>query len=573
MRFSTFLKEFPKQIPTSYLGDVEKKINISEKMAKQICGDFPRLLIYRGKRGDRSYRCTCCDGVIQEAARQRFMTDLESNLFSATHGERDVMCPLCMAPCKVVNAAKWNLQRHDEYRPVVFEYIHKAQKGELVCLFTYDVARSLYEGSTGTVYQAFEAHCEDLFVLRRGGAAQYKYYRYSNTFHLVSSIITKDGQKQMYGKGFQEPFISHTWSIANMRYDLKHHPDGLYRKDSFLKYVPGEMVDKYDSSLVLAYSAVFPSLEMFFKAKLYSPISRLFYRKAFNTTLYNFAGRDRCEVFPKLDAKEIKAWAHKGGNVDVLSTYMKIRQMYRSPEEAMDIAYKMMNSWMGHFCERNFIFLLRRNNIRPDRLHEYLLGLVADKKDHPWGRHFHSVCEYWDDYIRAAEGAKLDLSREEFTMPKKKKLAERHDVATSLWRNILAERETVEMKELCEKLKEIYGYTAQGYTVIVPRSSADIIAEGKAQNNCVAGYADRHKKGVLAIVFIRKEKSPDKSLITVEMHGDKVWQARRAKNRSTEPEDKAFIEEWTAVVKKRLEEIEKNKKRKEKTAAAVGVTA
>ena len=241
MRFSTFLKEFPKQIPTSDLGDIEKKINISEKMAKQFCGDFPRLLIYRGKRGDRSYRCTCCDGVIQEAAHQRLMTDLESNLFSASHGERDVMCPLCMAPCKVVNAAKWNLLRHDEYRPVVFEYIPKAQKGELVCLFTYDVARSLYEGATGTVYQSFGAHCEDLFVLRSGGAAQYKYYRYSNTFHLVSSIVVKDGQKQMYGKGFQEPFISHTWSIANMRYDLKHHPDGLYRKDSFLKYVPGEI--------------------------------------------------------------------------------------------------------------------------------------------------------------------------------------------------------------------------------------------------------------------------------------------------------------------------------------------
>ena len=236
----------------------------------------------------------------------------------------------------------------------------------------------------------------------------------------------------------------------------------------------------------------------------------------------------------------------------------------------MDVAYKMTNNWMGHFCNPNFVYLLRRNNIRPDRLYDYLNELIADKKDHPWGKYFHSVCEYWDDYIRAAEGVKLDLSREEFTMPKK--LAERHDVATSLWRNILAERETVEMKELCEKLKDIYGYTAQGYTVVVPRCSADFIAEGKAQNNCVAGYADRHKRGVLAIVFIRKEKTPDKSLITVEMHGDKVWQARRAKNRDTKPEDKAFIDEWTAVVKKRLETIERNK-RKEKTAKAVGVTA
>lgn len=125
------------------------------------------------------------------------------------------------------------------------------------------------------------------------------------------------------------------------------------------------------------------------------------------------------------------------------------------------------------------------------------------------------------------------------------------------------------MEEVFRKNEARYGFSDGEFVIVNPRSTYDIIDEGKAQCHCVAGYADRHAKGVLAIVFIRRVGEEDKALITVEMREDHLQQARKKHNRAPDAHENAFINKWLEEVRERFHPSQK--KRKEKTAVAVGV--
>lgn len=67
--------------------------------------------------------------------------------------------------------------------------------------------------------------------------------------------------------------------------------------------------------------------------------------------------------------------------------------------------------------------------------------------------------------------------------------------------------------------------------MIQPKSVREIVDEGAALSHCVGGYAERHAKGALHIMFLRRADQPDMSWYTMEISKElKIVQCRGYKN-------------------------------------------
>ena len=82
------------------------------------------------------------------------------------------------------------------------------------------------------------------------------------------------------------------------------------------------------------------------------------------------------------------------------------------------------------------------------------------------------------------------------------------------------------------------------YRFIYPSCTQDIKDEATSQSNCVASYIDRVLDGDCHIMFLRYKDSPDKSLVTLEIRGDKIVQARQRYNNPCTKEQESVIEAW-----------------------------
>lgn len=79
-------------------------------------------------------------------------------------------------------------------------------------------------------------------------------------------------------------------------------------------------------------------------------------------------------------------------------------------------------------------------------------------------------------------------------------------------------------------------------------SEEEIIREGELQNNCVAGYANRHAAGQTAIFVLRKVEQPTVPFCTVEYNRktNRVLQCRSYRNGAAPEEANAFMAAWVA---------------------------
>ena len=77
-------------------------------------------------------------------------------------------------------------------------------------------------------------------------------------------------------------------------------------------------------------------------------------------------------------------------------------------------------------------------------------------------------------------------------------------------------------------------------------SAEEIVREGEEQNNCVAGYANRHADGKTIIMVLRKCSEPRKPLHTVEIDPKTLAcrQCYAAHNHKRTPEAAEFMEKY-----------------------------
>ena len=126
-----------------------------------------------------------------------------------------------------------------------------------------------------------------------------------------------------------------------------------------------------------------------------------------------------------------------------------------------------------------------------------------------------TVVRTWKDYLNMAQ--QLDYDLREITVSMPKDLKQRHDNAAALIRYRKSADEQKKYGKRKKKLEKEFAFEMGDLCICVPQSSEDIVQEGKTLQHCVGSYADRHMRGVLTILFLRKRRTPKRSFLTIEL--------------------------------------------------------
>lgn len=159
--------------------------------------------------------------------------------------------------------------------------------------------------------------------------------------------------------------------------------------------------------------------------------------------------------------------------------------------------------------------IIRITGLKPQRIARYLV-----ENDIPLDDYL--------DYMEQCEKLEYNLHNTAFSMPHNfYVMHERLSQIIETQQNKIYEksfRKNYEMRKLLE-------YRNADLLIRRPENVSEIVDEGKALSHCVGGYAERHAKGKLHIMFLRKADEPDKPYYTVEVTTEgKIKQCRGYKN-------------------------------------------
>ncbi len=134
------------------------------------------------------------------------------------------------------------------------------------------------------------------------------------------------------------------------------------------------------------------------------------------------------------------------------------------------------------------------------------------------------VCKDWIDYLAQCRELEYDVKDGAINHPKN--LAKAHGDLSRLIKQKEDEELNRRLRELSE-LRAAYEFESEEFIVIQPESVGDIVAEGNTLSHCVGGYADRHARGELHIMFLRKKDDPKTPFYTIEISiNGKIQQCR-----------------------------------------------
>ena len=198
----------------------------------------------------------------------------------------------------------------------------------------------------------------------------------------------------------------------------------------------------------------------------------------------------------------------------------------------------------------------------------------------------------WLDYLDMAASMKLDLFRDSVYKPAN--LRDRHDELAEIRavkeRERQARADAARLRKqakamedkypgvapVCAKIKEIYEWEGEGYTVLVPAGAWDIMQEGVLLGHCSAReddnvYLERIEQETSYIMFLRKNHKKDSPWYTMEVEpGGNVIQLRTygdddGKHKYHDRDEaKAALHIWRREIAKRLGQGEITKAQKSK---------
>lgn len=193
---------------------------------------------------------------------------------------------------------------------------------------------------------------------------------------------------------------------------------------------------------------------------------------------------------------------------------------------------------------------LRKYHLDPNRFVRYINDLSFSDPELTMPPE--TIFDIYKDYIEAAYMIGLCMEHSKVLWPDD--LFAAHADATAAWQESLDKGTVNDPKaKNLEARKQKYEFEYGGLCIVFPATGAAIKREGEKLNHCVGGYADRHIKGVLSIVFLRWTAAPHMPYVTIEMHDNKIAQIYGKDNDvgGTSPmvTHRQFIDTWIKWLK------------------------
>jgi len=213
-----------------------------------------------------------------------------------------------------------------------------------------------------------------------------------------------------------------------------------------------------------------------------------------------------------------------------------------------------------HSCERYITEVQEITNLTTKKIMDYTL-----KRRNTEGPAFFLIC--WRDYLRDCIELKYDMQSESVIMPKG--LFTLHERTQHILEGIRDAHMNDELQESDIKRKDLECVDMElGLALYLPRTVKDIATEGAELSHCVGGYAERHAKGKLTIMFLRTLRHPGKPYYTMEVSNDlEIVQCRGYRNNLAHNPKPDTIIEFERRYAEYLDYVKENRRKaKEKEA-------
>lgn len=180
--------------------------------------------------------------------------------------------------------------------------------------------------------------------------------------------------------------------------------------------------------------------------------------------------------------------------------------------------------------------LIKEYNLEFNRIVDYL---TQDLYSQGLNKIGNDIIDTYKDYLKM-QVSLYGKVKEKYP----KYLKTEHDIITLKFNTYEKHKKDLLIFNIADKYKNL-GYKTKNYSIILPKTSIDIIDEGINQSHCVGSYVDRVAKNESLILFMRDTNDLEKSLITIEILDEEVTQVRGFGNRFPTKEEEIFLKKWS----------------------------
>lgn len=297
---------------------------------------------------------------------------------------------------------------------------------------------------------------------------------------------------------------------------------------------------QHDLMKFLAACCIYPrQIEMLNKTGFAELVDDLVCGRRKNAKIFNWHADSYKDAFG-LTRQEMQQWRDSGAPMQAIADYKSLRRAGQHPDfTTLRVLHQL------YFDTNGLIKLARRYGIETACLHKYLCKQARENMGE------NSMYGLLADYYNMAEELNWQLGSPAAPLLPRD-LVEKHDEAAEEQRILRLRRAEAEEKKRAEEIeqrriaaeesfrqrREKYNVERDGYFIRIAETEKEIEREGRTLCHCVGGYAQRHVAGKLTICFIRRTETPDASLYTVEMHGNKLVQIHGYRNDVNLPRNK-----------------------------------
>lgn len=479
-----------------------------EELAREY---FPTYILYhRDSRSSKMCYCTRCGSWFGADK----ATDVygEDEIYRSKHGAH-VNCPCCDYPATLLAGGR--MSTFSSLRQTERLVYIEVEGFNRVVLRAYYVTVDYGDMYSDSPSPVFGYDLKAKYVLTPG-----EVHCFFNNKH-----YTED-ESDMREVSIREPFAGFMYnpgSYAIMNIDalqdsfLKFHNAGLFA-DVCRPYCVGN--DFAAPRVVrnvsyLCYYAKYPQIEFLLNEEAYQWVGELVYHKKHNRRYLNWSERSQSKFF-RMTKPEARMFSEMGFDKSILKLWYDNKKEMDFAELIEQARYFGRSTFLEfyRFCKDKGID--RAEAIAYFEREKGVVGRAVD------------VFRIWKDYIKAALYLGYDLTVHNVLFPRD--LIEYHDnaVASQTVAGV-GKLNKAQITALKARAKR-YEYEDDRFEIVFPMSVEEIVAEGRMQSNCVAGYAERHIKGTLDILFLREKDKPDTSFFTLEVRDGRIQQCLGYKN-------------------------------------------